>query len=389
VYNYTNFGPAVQQWQNFEACWPTSSVSTSPSASFGPVSQFTHDFNTKTARHFDTQFGISQLSQDGNWIFWSSDLGCNTGLVSNSIAPNTGSGYNGTAQSLLLWPDPDNPITLCGLPWQPGHTYKLGQLINPIEGTTGTGAIDDVFQNQGPTATTTTGPNSSIGSNQPACLQSVGGVANKLASCFAGSNPPSTTTPTITKLTSVCAGVTCVATITLSTAVQVNVQSATPCPAPPYTVSCIATGTQVQVNGFTGAFSNYNESGIVTGGTPGAGCPGTSCAAITTFQVSFYEPGGAMPSCDNAGSPTCTASGPATLFTFGDVVCDDLLDNGHGNYNSINGPSCSTGSALWADVGTNTQRGDVLAVNIFTNSTVAPGHAMNGSNKMQGSNTLQ
>ena len=56
TYNYANLGPAFNAWQNMETCWPTSNPRTTPTATFGPVPQFTHTFATGTSKIFNNNF---------------------------------------------------------------------------------------------------------------------------------------------------------------------------------------------------------------------------------------------------------------------------------------------------------------------------------------------
>jgi len=161
-FNYATLGPAFNAWQNMETCYQTSPTYTSsalPSTSAGKVWQFTHTFATGTSTAFSTQFQISQYSQDANWLFWSSDWNCQNGSTTG-IAPTVW--MSGTYVGMLaVSPVPANATSICGLPWAPGTTYVVGNMINPIEGTSGGGAVDDVFQAiyvGGPTGATQPGP---------------------------------------------------------------------------------------------------------------------------------------------------------------------------------------------------------------------------------------
>ncbi len=192
AFNYATLSPvAFNSWQGMEICQPTYPyvpTSTNPSANWSLPSaslaapwQFTHGFFTGTSVFFSPQFGVSQFSQDGNWLFWSSDWACQAGSQSGSPPAvwTSGTYY----QMLAVTGVPAAPMTtvysLCGLPWLPLHSYAVGNLINPIEGTGGGGQIDDVFQ--AIYVGGTSGPNSSLGSNQPKC---------GATSCFASTNPP-------------------------------------------------------------------------------------------------------------------------------------------------------------------------------------------------------
>jgi hypothetical protein len=184
-YNYQTLGPAFNAWQNMETCYPVTPTATSSSVSYGPVWQFTHSFDTGTSNTFSIQFQISQYSQDGAWLFWGSDWNCGNGSETGAPpAPWTSGTYY---QKLAITASPASPSNLCGLPWEPATTYVTGNMINPIEGTGGSGQVDDVFQAIYVSSGGTSGPAGQPGggNNQPVCV--VGG-ANK--SCFVSTNPP-------------------------------------------------------------------------------------------------------------------------------------------------------------------------------------------------------
>ncbi len=301
-------------------CTPTSAGAcgslTPLAASSGHAWRFTHTFATEASLTFDAQFQISQYSQDANWMFFTSDWDCQLG---STLTGNTGPAVwtSGTYyQTLIVAPVPANPNSLCGLPWQSAASYVAGNTINPIEGTTGSAGIDDVFQ---AITSGTTGPNSSLTSKQPQC----GSV-----SCFAITNPPSTTTVSVTGATeSATTG-----TFTIATAIE------------------LSDGALVTLAGFTP--SGWNGTFAVTG-TVGAGCPGgATCTPITTFQLV------GLPS----GLGAVTVFG--TAASQGDTVCD--FTAGSGDFINPSLPyssSCSPG-VVWQDLGEQTQRGDVFAVNL-------------------------
>jgi hypothetical protein len=109
------------------------------------VWQFTHTFATGTSIFFSIQFQISEYSQDANWLFWSSDWNCQNGSATGTVPilyPGSGT-YN---DMLVVAAVPSNPTSVCGLPWAANTTYVVGNMTNPIEGTSGSGAVDDVFQ---------------------------------------------------------------------------------------------------------------------------------------------------------------------------------------------------------------------------------------------------
>lgn len=331
TYNAATLGPAWNAWQNMETCYPTTPTGCDPAVnagcaawppnSIGPVWQFTHTFATGTSDSFSTQFQISQYSQDANWLFWSTDDDCQLGSQTGS-APAVYSGSGSYSQTLAVTAVPANPSSLCGLPWAASTAYVAGNMINPIEGTGGSSAVDDVFQ---ALTSGTTGPQSSLNSNQPSCLVYVGGTL-KQGSCFANTNPPTVTPLTITGVSE--AGTT--GTITVSN--------------PGLTLNI---GVLVTVAGFTGSYTGWNGTFAVTG-TVGANCPGSACGSVTTFQLSGMPSGLSTPS--SYSGTTATAQG--------DTVCD-LTSPGQ---DSINASSCA--GVTWQDLGMQTQRGDVFAVNL-------------------------
>ncbi len=84
VFNYATLSPiAFDAWQGMEVCQPTAhyvpsnapgSGATLPTTSLDSPWQFTHCFTTGTSVFFSPQFCVSQFSQDGNWLFFSSGL---------------------------------------------------------------------------------------------------------------------------------------------------------------------------------------------------------------------------------------------------------------------------------------------------------------------------
>ena len=169
-FNYATLGPAFNAWQNIETCYqtaPTYPTGYAPPASYalpatsvGNVWQFTHTFATGTSLSFSTQFQISEYSQDANWLFWSSDWNCQNGSTTGS-APTVYPGSGTHVDMLVVAAVPANPTSVCGLPWAASASYVVGNMIDPIEGTTGTGAVDDVFQAiyvGGPTGSVQPGP---------------------------------------------------------------------------------------------------------------------------------------------------------------------------------------------------------------------------------------
>ena len=187
TYNYATLGPAFNAWQNMETCWPTFTqvpVASLPGATMptAGMSQFTHTFATGAITNFNSQFQISELSQDGNWLFWSSDWGGCLGSTTGS-APTVWA--SGTYYQKLIYAQtnsPCSPITsLSGYPWIPANSYVQGDLTSPIEGTNGQAGVDDVFQAIWVDSGGKSGNRSTLASGQPKC---------GTTSCFANSTPP-------------------------------------------------------------------------------------------------------------------------------------------------------------------------------------------------------
>ena len=127
MYNVATLAPPpVAPWQGEEVC-----ISSAPSWTVGAaigawqVWRFTHSFNTGGNPFFDTQFAISQLSNDGGWLAFSSDWNCTLGTITGG--PSSGSGW------------------FCGPPWVSGTTYTVGQMINPFGSTGGSGTNYGVY----------------------------------------------------------------------------------------------------------------------------------------------------------------------------------------------------------------------------------------------------
>jgi hypothetical protein len=313
-YNYATLGPAFNAWQNMETCYQTSP--TYPSSSLplttGNVWQFTHTFATGTNLNFPTQFQISEYSQDANWLFWSSDWDCQTGSTSGMIPVVSSSGLLG---QLPGTPVPASPTSICGLPWQPSTTYTTGNMIDPIEGTGGSGAVDDVFQAIAVNGTGTSGPNSSLFGDQPEC---------GTVSCFASANPP---------------GATQLATNGAMSAGSTVLTSSKN----PFTSGQV--GQEISVSGAGNAAGtiplyttiiSYQSAGQVTLSAPTVETGGTTIATVNLVT--------------SAGDTVCDSSNPS--------VSPDVI-----NPSLPYSTSCPNG-VVWQNVGPQTQRGDVFAVNL-------------------------
>jgi len=115
--------PPLAAWQGEEVC-----VSATPSWVVGGTIggwkawRFTHAFNTGGNPDFNVQFAISQLSNDGRFLAFSSDWNCTLGTTSGTTSP-----------------------MYCGPPWVGGTSYSMGQMINPFSSTGGSGTSYGVY----------------------------------------------------------------------------------------------------------------------------------------------------------------------------------------------------------------------------------------------------
>jgi len=135
MYNYATLSPiAFDAWQGEILCQTTSPTWTNLASPSTQQKQwrFTHTFGTGTISNFDAQFQISEVSQDGRFVAFSSDWNSQLGSTT------------GSAPTL---PVANSSVTcLGGLPWRPSYAYAQGTLIHPIQGTSGGGTIYHVFQ---------------------------------------------------------------------------------------------------------------------------------------------------------------------------------------------------------------------------------------------------
>jgi hypothetical protein len=142
MYNVATLNPIeFNAWQGEEIGVSTGPTTSSPgSAAVGTVYRFTHDFNLGSNPIFDSKFHISQASQDGGYIAFTSDwngqLGSTTGIVPTvangqlAVNPPAGVTYN----------------CLGGPTWKASTAYQLGLLMDPIPSTNGGSGNYDVFQ---------------------------------------------------------------------------------------------------------------------------------------------------------------------------------------------------------------------------------------------------
>jgi PKD repeat protein len=126
IYNYATLAepPPLAPYQGEEVC-----ISSSPTWVNGAIPsksqiqyRFTHCFNTGGNSFFDTQFCISQLSADGQFLFFSSDWNCTLGGTDGSTNPP------------------------CGPPWVAHTAYALNDYVNPFGAMTGSGTNYGVWQ---------------------------------------------------------------------------------------------------------------------------------------------------------------------------------------------------------------------------------------------------
>jgi hypothetical protein len=201
------------------------------------------------------------------------------------------------------------------LPWQPLTPYLTGNLSNPIEGTSGSASVDDVFQAIAVNGEGTSGPSSALAGGQPEC----GAV-----SCFANTNPPGTTK------------------LAMNGAMSAG--------------SAVLTSTS---NPFTSAQVGQAIS------ISGAGNAGGTIPLYTTI-ASFQNSGQVTLSASTLQTGGTSGAMVNLTTSAGDTVCDS--SDPSVNPDAINpslpySTSCPNG-IVWQDVGPQNQRGDVFAVNL-------------------------
>jgi PKD repeat protein len=126
IYNYATLAtpPTLAPYQGEEVCistFPTWTNGATPSI-LQTQYRFTHCFNTGGNSFFDIQFCISQVSADGQFLFFGSDWNCALGGTDGSTNPP------------------------CGPPWVAGTSYALNAYINPFSSTGGSGTNYGVWQ---------------------------------------------------------------------------------------------------------------------------------------------------------------------------------------------------------------------------------------------------
>jgi len=291
TYNYKTLGPAINAWQNKETCYPvTPSFNSVQANSVNPVWQFSNDFNTHTSTTFSTQFSVSEYSQDAQWLFWSSDWNCGNGSTTG-VAPSVWA--SGTHIGFLAVPAvPASPSSLCGLPWAAANTYVVGNLINPIEGTSGSGQVDDVFQ--AIYVNGKSGPQSSLSGFQPKC---------GTVSCFTA-----TTAPTVSA-----AGSTLCDNQNYNGTTQLNTLN----PALPYSTSCPNGNVWQDLGPQTGRGDVFAAKLTPTGGAPNLAAtpvcsPGTG-TYTTTQSVTCTDA--------SVGAIMCFSTNGSTPATNGSTGC--------------------------------------------------------------------
>ncbi|HVN19985.1 MAG TPA: polysaccharide deacetylase family protein [Dongiaceae bacterium] len=135
IYNYATLSPIeFDAYQGEVMCQTTYPAWSDPDSPDARQKQwrFTHTFGTGSSGTFDVQFQISETSQDGRFVAWSSDWNSQLGSTS------------GAAPSLPV----ANANVTCkgGYPWLANHSYAYGELIHPLQGTGGAGTVFDVYQ---------------------------------------------------------------------------------------------------------------------------------------------------------------------------------------------------------------------------------------------------
>lgn len=421
TYNFATLGPAFNAWQNKETCYPvTPQYGATQSNSVGPVYQFTNWFNSGTNLDFSIQYGVSQYSQDGNWLFWSSDWNCTLGST-NNVTPSlwtSGSHY----QMLSVSAVPTNPSSICGPTWASSNPYIMGNMINPIENATSNGGADDVFQaltngtsgskSIGPLGNPKCGTASCFGTTNPPTLtvgpfavtsvtgpvsgnMTYGGtITSGSGNAYGGhtfqitnfSNPLNNGTfvcTTSTSSTLVCANptgvaqsgqtataiepgfaVTTVSAYSGSTA-TITVPLTWKTSSPTESGLLVNVGALVSLQGFQP--SGWNGIFSVTG-TVGAGCPGAGCVSVTAIQLTGFP----------TGLAAVTTFGTAAAE--GDTICDTTVPGTTPAFYNPQPPyatSCPVSGVgagvVWQDLGLQTGRGDVFAVNLSPGqAAVAP-----------------
>jgi hypothetical protein len=188
-------------------------------------------------------------------------------------------------------------------------------MIAPIEGTGGSGAVDDVFQAIAVNGTGISGPGSTLTGNQPEC---------GTVSCFASANPPGATELATSGAMSAGSAV-----LTSSknpfTSGQIGQE-----------VSIFGAGNAAGTIPLYTTILSYQSAGQVTLSTPTLETDGTTEATVSLVT--------------SAGDTVCDSSNPS--------VSPDVI-----NPSIPYSTSCPNG-IVWQNVGPQTQRGDVFAVNL-------------------------
>ncbi|MGA9391484.1 MAG: hypothetical protein WBV69_13675 [Candidatus Sulfotelmatobacter sp.] len=125
VYNLATLAPPPNApWQGEVVCVSTTPSWSNPASPSGGQTQwrFTHEFNTGGSSFFDVQFAISQLSNDGRYVAFTSDWNCTLGTTSGGTT------------------------SVCGPPWVGGTAYSVGQYVNPFSSTGGSGTNYGVYE---------------------------------------------------------------------------------------------------------------------------------------------------------------------------------------------------------------------------------------------------
>lgn len=146
AYNYGSLSPIeTYPYQGEELCIKSATTWMDSSApATNPAYRLVHSFNDGTNDQFNTQFGISEYSQDGHWLIFTTDWDSTLGTVDGSD-PTCSATYPCTGGFQVAPTGGHN--CLGGMPWQANHNYPLGTVLHPIQGTGGGGTIYEVVQN--------------------------------------------------------------------------------------------------------------------------------------------------------------------------------------------------------------------------------------------------
>ena len=138
TYNYDTALPvATSVYQGEVTCTQSVNKWTNPATSNGTVWRGPHLFNTQTSDLFNSRFAISQYSQTGKFVAFTSDWNNTLGTTDGST-PTLGTSPAGSIASSVN--------CYGGWNWQQNQPYAQGTLIRPSTDLTGGGTLYPVFQ---------------------------------------------------------------------------------------------------------------------------------------------------------------------------------------------------------------------------------------------------